>query len=303
MRQHFKSSMSRRRASKPEVAKATVIKGIKKNPEWRIWSENPDKAWAEKWFLIYSPIWPLLFGAWTISGLHLHAGDAGNMAVTFLFSLPNILVPALFCPSPLVWYDTYWFKFLVWIWIFSFVASYFFTEYFFDVLGMIYKFPHLSWNFDSVLVGSGTQVVPMMMYVHAWYFFITYHTCSVIFIRMIRTAPVLRDFGVVSTVFSVVFSAWLFAWGEIYGTTLEAIEEQFAYKDMNWALTWGALCYSCYFISSFPMVFNLDETPNERWTLTKTIENSLAASMMAFILLDVVCQFVVTDWKYKNVQN
>jgi cycloeucalenol cycloisomerase len=106
--------------------------------QWRVFSSNPDKAWAEKVFLAYSPVWPVLFGAWCISGLHLQAGDAGNLGVTLLIALPDVLIPMLFCPSHarMPWWQTYWFKYLVWIAIFTFVASYFWTEYFFDVLGM-----------------------------------------------------------------------------------------------------------------------------------------------------------------------
>jgi len=263
----------------------------------QVWSENPDKAWAERWFLAYSPVWPALFGMWCMSGWHLLVGDLGNLAVTLLIASPNVVVPALFCPSKMPWYQTYWFKFSLWIWIFSFMASYFFTEYFFDVLGMVYKFPHLTWNLDAVLLGAGKQVVPVMMYFHAWYFFITYHTCSVIFIRMIRTAPGFRDWPLLANVFSIAFSACLFAGGEIFGTTLEAIKDQFTYQNMDWALTWGTLCYSCYFIASFPMVFPMDETKTTSWSLERTIESSLAASMLAFLLLDIVAQFVITDWK------
>ena len=35
----------------------------------------------------------------------------------------------------------------------------------------------------------------------------------------------------------------------------------------------------------------------KRWSLGKTVESALAASMLAFVLLDVVCQFVITGWK------
>ena len=131
-------------------------------PRWL--SANPDKAWAERFFLYYSAVWPLLFGAWTQSGVHLQFGDVGNLAVTLTIASPNVLVPWAFAPplygddtgKTLVhWSERYWFKFNVWIAVFVFVASYFWTEYFFDVLRMTYNFPHLEWNLDSVLLGSG----------------------------------------------------------------------------------------------------------------------------------------------------
>ena len=83
---------------------------------------------------------------------------------------------------------------------------------------------------------------------------------------------------------------------------MDAIKEQFSYDDMNWALSKGALCYSCYFIASFPLVYWLDEpvsppehpidlarshrigrsilpVDNERWSVAKTVENALAAGI------------------------
>jgi len=113
--------------------------------------------------------------------------------------------------------------------IFAFVASYFFTEYFFDVLGMKYQFPHLRWNLDSVLVGSGAQRVPLMMYLHGTYFFITYHTCSVIVMRMARTSPWARRLPFhLGDALATFAAALFFAAGEIFFTTLDAIKDQFA---------------------------------------------------------------------------
>ena len=263
-------------------------------------SANGDKAWAEKWFLAYSAVWPLLFGGWTQSGLHLLAGDTGNLAVTLAIASPNVLVPWLFRPM-----GSYWFKFNVWIAVFVFVASYFWTEYFFDVLGMNYNFPHLAWNFDSVLVGTGRQRVPVMMYFHAHYFFVTYHTLSVIVIRFLRQAMsrCVPDSSVGLPLLAVEVAAFagtavFFAYMEIYFTTMDAIKEQFNYVDLDWALSWGVALYSCYFVCSFPMVYWLDELPGveHSWSMRRVVESALSAGMMGFILLDIVAQFVIVDW-------
>lgn len=262
-----------------------------------IWSSNPEKARAERFFAAYSLVWPVLFGGWAASGWHLKAGDAGNMLVTLLIGAPNVLYPLWsgMTPPGRSHVESYWFKFLLWLGIFSFVASYFWTEYFFDVLGMKYHFPHLEWNLDSVLVGSGRQRVPLMMYVHGWYFFVTYHTYAIICIRLARTHPLLRPYKRLGPAIATFGSAFFFAAGEIYFTTLEAIKDQFAYRDMDWALTWGALGYSCYFLASFPLLQGMDE--EKRWTLAKTMENSLAAGMLGFILLDLTCWFLVSGWR------
>ena len=169
--------------------------------ELSLWlSSNPEKAWAEWFFLRYSLVWPLLFGGWCASGLHLLVGDAGNLLVTVAIGSPNVLGPLFLSPTALApanadgngsdvtprLRERYWFKFNLWIAVFTFVASYFWTEYFFDVLKMNYNFPHLRLNLDAVLLGSGRQRVPLMMYFHAHYFFITYHTASIVTIRRAR---------------------------------------------------------------------------------------------------------------------
>lgn len=152
--------------SKPnggDVGSSNLELDVKSRPltevgPWRFFSENPDKAWAEKVFLGYSPIWPILFFSWCKSGLYLQVGDETNLFVTLLIASPNVVIPLLFGPKGTSSIsEQYWFKFLVWMWIYSFVASYFFSEYFFDVLKMVYAFDHLKWNLDSVLVGSGKQ--------------------------------------------------------------------------------------------------------------------------------------------------
>jgi hypothetical protein len=102
-------------------------------------------------------------------------------------------------------------------------------------------------------------------------------------------------------VLTVAGTAWLCAWGEIYGTTMEAIKEQFEYSNLHWALKWGAMLYSCYFIASLPIVYGLDEEVTYggkgRWSMQRVVQSSLAAGMVGFILLDLAIQFVVTDWQ------
>lgn len=257
-----------------------------------IFSQNEEKAAAEKFYLLYSAVWPLLFFSWCKVGYFRQLGDFGNTFVSILIGSPFILYPLQTTNTKVL--ESYWFKFSVWIGIYSFVASYFFSEYFFDVLGMVYKMPNLSVNFDSVLVGyhEPRQVVPLMMYVHCWYFFMTYHSASIVFIRVITSV-----FGENMWPVALVFTAWLFSAGEIYFTTLKAIEDVFTYRDIEYALTIGSTVYSCYFVSSFYFLYWMDEHKVKRWSLEKTVESALASSMLSFILLDLVSQFVVTGWQ------
>eukprot|EP00924_Labyrinthula_sp_SR-Ha-C_P011098 snap_masked-scaffold_51-processed-gene-1.52-mRNA-1 protein AED:0.04 eAED:0.04 QI:0/-1/0/1/-1/1/1/0/298 len=270
---------------------------------FQIFSSNPEKAWNEKFFLFYSLIWPILYGGLVVTRFHLKLGDVGNLVAAVSFGCPNILIPYICLPSnlkPAKFFHSYCFKFNLWIFIFTFVASYFFTEYFFDILGMVYNFPHLTWVLDSALVGSGEQVVPIIMYIHAWYFFVTYHTASVVLIRIFTSTFVSssNNFqGIFFWFFACALTAILFSVGEIYFTTVESIKNLFYYKDLDFALKYGSWGYACYFISSFPMVFWLDEDPAHKWSILKTIESSLAASMQSFILLDLVTKYVLLPLK------
>ena len=120
----------------------------------------------------------------------------------------------------------------------------------------------------------------------------TYHVAGGIFVRTLKHYIQVRA---LEPVFFII-AAWIFAWGEIYGTTFEQIQENFHYEDMDFALSNGALFYSCYFIVSFPMVFFLDETKDNRWTVKETLLSAFATGMIGMILLDIVCQYIIVGW-------
>ena len=158
-------------------------------PRW--FSENPSKAWGEKFFLIYSPIWMTMMGLVMGLGVTARVGEWGFLAIGVAVALPLVAVPALIRDEKPIrrrWYQTYWFKANLYIAIFNFAANYFGTEYFFDILGMVYDYPMIELTLDATLVGSGEQRVPVIMYLLTQAYFITYHTTAVIVLRRIRTS-------------------------------------------------------------------------------------------------------------------
>jgi len=259
----------------------------------RWFSSNPSKAWGEKFFLAYSPFWMIGMGMLMRTGTSARWGDVQlNLAILAILA-PAVVVPAIIRDERALgrpWYRTYWFKFNLWIAIFSAIGSYFGTEYFFDVLGMVYNYPQLRWNLDSVLLGSGTQVVPLIMYGTAHYYFLTYHTCSVILMRRFRTSSL--NVSPLLWPLVVVVTAYGFAWAETYFMTDQSLAEQFYYRDLPRMLRWGSLCYACYFFVSFPMVYRLDEGEAENWPLSKVCIDALAAGMLVLLLLDTVTRMV-----------
>lgn len=244
-------------------------------------SRNPSKAWGEKFFLLYTPFWIAGMAALMKSGAGARWGDLALNAATLGLLAPALLVPALLRRER----RPYWLKFNLWIAIFSGIGSYFGSEYFFDVLGMRYDYPHLRWTLDSALLGSGRQSVPLIMYWSAHYYFLSYHTLAVIALRRIPAA--LRPLAVLPLGYS-------FAWTETFFMTDSSIAGQFGYQDLARMLRYGSLVYACYFVVSFPMVYRLDEGPGDDWGYGRTALDALAAGMLVLLLLDVVTHAIGT---------
>ena len=106
---------------------------------------NPAKRWAELFFLAYSPTWIV----WCLCILvpfkiYESLGKWGYMSLGLAAALPCALLPLALQPAserakPLA--QRYWVKANAWIAVFSFVGNYFWTHYFYRVLGASYTFP------------------------------------------------------------------------------------------------------------------------------------------------------------------
>ncbi len=253
----------------------------------RWFSENPSKAWAEKFFVAYSPLWMSFIGLLMALGVTQRIGEWGFLTIGLAVALPLVVVPALIRderPIGRPWYRTYWFKANVYIGIFNFAANYFGTEYFFDVLGMVYDYPMIALNLDSKLVGSGEQRVPVVMYLLTQAYFMTYHTSAVVVLRRIRTSRL--PIGAVLWPVLLLGVAYFWAWMETKAMANPWIESQFYYRDMERMLSYGSLFYALYFIPSFPIFYQLDESADTSWSLRLTVAAALSASMLMMFLLD-----------------
>lgn len=259
-------------------------------PHW--FSENPDKAWAEKWFLIYSPIWMTVMGLVMLLAIDEKLGDVGFIVLGSAIALPFLIVPALKSPEneKNSWYGTYWFKANTYMFVFGFFGNYFGSEYFFDVLGMVYSYPGISWNMDAALLGSGTQVVPLLMYLLTHAYFMTYHSTAVVVLRRIRTS------GINGMVFlfpvAVFIIGYFWAWMETKAMANPLIAESFYYEKMDVMLAYGSAFYAIYFISSFPIYYFIDETKEKIWSLPQVVAGGLSASMLTFYGLDFATHWV-----------
>ncbi|MFT5041002.1 MAG: cycloeucalenol cycloisomerase [Hyphomicrobiaceae bacterium] len=257
-------------------------------------SKNPSKAWAEKFFLAYLPIFFLINAVKQAAGW-VDVGNVAHLAQNVGMLVPLYLYPSLFRDETSLgraWYQTYWFKFNVWMFLFTFAGAYFFTEYFFDVLGMVYDFSYLTLYFDSALVGSGEHNVPWGMYCNAAAFFVVYHNAAIVLMRRARTTAWGR--ATLPTVAIVVGTAWVFAWAENQMIIGAVAEPSFYFRDLSVMLRHGAVIYACYFLVSFPMAYRIDENTDECWPLSRICIDALATSMMVFYLLDFYTSVIGT---------
>src|SRR3989338_4243148 len=145
----------------------------------RFFSENESKAWAEKFFLIYGPIWMLYFCFLIYYEIYENASKFGWTMFGVTMAVPCVAYPLMFpgkADTKLPIYERYWFKANLWVFIFSFVGNYFWTHYFFNLLGARYTLEAYSIN-----------EVPYLMFLCTQAYFTFYFTFSNVLLRMINT--------------------------------------------------------------------------------------------------------------------
>jgi cycloeucalenol cycloisomerase len=258
----------------------------------RWFSENPGKAWAEKWFLAYSPIWMSIMGIVMLSGVDEHLNDIGYILLGLMIASPLVVVPALKSPENphTIWYQSYWFKANVYIFSFSLFGNYIGSEYFFDVLGMVYQYPSITWNLDSALVGTGEQRVPILMYLLTQAYFITYHASACVVLRRIKTSRLPAMMILFPVMVFIIGYFW--AWMETKAMANPLIAESFYYEKMDLMLAYGSAIYAIYFIASFPIYYFIDEQKAKPWSLLTTISASCTASMLTLYGLDITAHWI-----------
>jgi cycloeucalenol cycloisomerase len=266
-------------------------------------SRNPDKAWAEKFFLTFVPVFFLYNGVIQSTGW-LDTNDFWHIVQNLGMWIPYcVLLPAwLRRNSGVAWHESYWFKFNLYMFVFVFFVTYFHTEYFFDVLGLRYRFDDVSLYFDSAMVGPDEATaagdykkVPPGMYLNAVAFFVVYHAIAIVCMRRVRSMTL--GWGTAARraawIVIVAVSALFFAWAETRLYITQSASTNVWYVDLEAMLTWGSVFYSMYFLVSFPNVFRMDEEVSEpRWTLSRTCLEAFATGGISLLLLDLWAGFL-----------
>lgn len=157
-----------------------------------------------------------------------------------------------------------------------YVGSYFFTHYFYSLLGVRYSVPVDGWELNGV---------PICMYLLAHPYFVSYHVLASIALRRARASY--GPMGELAAVPALsYFTAVLETW------SIEAFPH-YNYPDRDAMLKLGSLFYALFFVVSYPMYARIDgaatammpTTP--RWGLWRTVCHGLATSMLIFIGMDL----------------
>lgn len=256
-------------------------------------SSNPDKAWVEKFFLVYSPLWMMQMGVVMFMGWDKSLTDGLLLLQCTITALPAILVPALMHKkhSDKPWYESYWFKANLYLFIFGFFGNYFGSEYFFDVLGMVYNYPNATTNLDASLLGSGEQKVPLIMYLLTHVYFMTYHSSANIVLRRLRNLDLPLTTWLLFPIF-VFGIGYFWAFMETTAMANPLMASSFYYEKMDLMLKYGSAIYATYFIASFPIYYFIDENREKPWSLLQTVAAGLSASMLTFYMLDAASHLI-----------
>jgi cycloeucalenol cycloisomerase len=269
----------------------------------RWFSANPDKAWGEKFFLVFIPVF-LAYNAVVQQAGWLDAGTFWHVAQNLLMWVPYCLVLPFWLRrnSGVPWQESYWFKFNLYMAVWIFFATYYHTEYFFELLGLRYRFPEVGLYFDSALVGpdeagaaAAWKKVPLGMYFNSVAFFIVYHTAAVVCMRRVRGLTLAWSATLRRMAWAVIVlaTALFFAWAETYLYITDEASANVWYVDVPAMLRWGSIFYAMYFVVSFPNVFRLDETIElPRWTLARTVIEACFVALVSMTMLDLWANFL-----------
>jgi cycloeucalenol cycloisomerase len=217
---------------------------------------NPAKRWTERFVLAYSIVWVAAVVTVMATGAFTHWGDWGHMALGVGLAAPLWIAP-FFAPDG----GAYFWRFNLWIGLFSLLQVYFGSALFFDVLHMEYHFP-VTWIVNRT---------PLFLYPMTIAYFSTYYAVMTLLWREISTrAPSLRWPALLLLGYAVAFA-------ETGGMANQWLRDYFSYRDKWFVLIWGSAVYGSIFVLSMPFVFRMDERMPWRKILGEVLAVNMAS--------------------------
>ena len=165
----------------------------------------------------------------------------------------------------------------------AWIANYFWTHYFYTILGASYTFN--AYKFNNV---------PLCLYFMSHAYFLFYHTISSYIIRYCIN----KQYSLIIRCSIIILLGYFLAFMEAW--TLENFP-YYQQIDIENMYLYGSAFYTLYFIISFPMYYYLDE--NKIWTLFDTIINSLACCMLITQALDLWRLYIGPIYNDNDVDN
>jgi cycloeucalenol cycloisomerase len=228
----------------------------------------------------------------------VNVNDFWGTVTTLITWLPYLVFLPAFLRrnSGIPWYQSYWFKLNVYMVVWVFFASYFHSVWFFKYLGMRYDFPFQFLDFQCLACGTDQetaranwQAVPLSRYLDTMGFFTVYHTYSVVVMRRVKNMTLgLPPLGQKTAWWVIVaVAAFFFAWAETFGYIQAPVNHISWYLDRPMMLRVGSTLYALLFLVSFPNIFNLDETVDEKWSIKRCIVEAGFVSMLTLFLIDI----------------
>jgi cycloeucalenol cycloisomerase len=227
--------------------------------------QNPAKREFEQWALGYTVCWIGIFAVVIVTQAYEKFTEFSYLYLCVGLALPLLLQPIVFplrTERSLPLFQRYSFKANVWIFIFSFIGNYWYTHYFYSVLKAKYTFPSHRLN-----------DVPIALFFATHFYFVTYHTFSNVFLRMVETRyqrNLLR-----CVLFWVTILAFSYFTAFMETLTISSFP-YYSFADRFMAYTLGSAFYGIYFIVSFPVFYRLDEkdaTVSDSSAYSKALES------------------------------
>eukprot|EP01095_Lingulamoeba_sp_RSL-Kostka_P004832 TRINITY_DN16058_c0_g1_i2.p1 TRINITY_DN16058_c0_g1~~TRINITY_DN16058_c0_g1_i2.p1 ORF type:complete len:280 (+),score=38.39 TRINITY_DN16058_c0_g1_i2:33-842(+) len=248
-------------------------------------STNQNKRLTEYYFLIFSSVWIIVFGTVVVTEIYKDFNDLEYLLLGCFIAFPYFLIPLFFpfkIDKSIPIYNRYWFKANVWIAIFGFIGNYFWTHYFYKVLGSSYSFP------VTIMLNE----VPFFLYLITHGYFCFYFTFSTIVLRKFWSTLRIQNM-ILNFALSAIFIFFLSVFTAFMETFTISNVPYYSHDDKFMMYTIGSVFYAIYFIIGFPMFYRVDEDPKNNFTLFQSAIESFASCMIVFTLLDLWRLFLV----------
>ena len=216
-------------------------------------SENPEKRKGEIFFWKWNVCWLVFFAGIVITSAYEHFGAWSYLNTGLIICIPPVFGPLLFPQlsgeQNTKWYDRYTTKANIWIVVYAFIGNYYWTHYFYKVLGC-----------DYTLETFRINDVPICMFLITIGYFHFYHGLSSILLRKLWRSEMMKN---KSTVTQYIIVSLFIGIGSYFTAILEAGTiasfPYYTYPDTKAMFLIGSVFYAIYFLGSFPSFLRLDE--------------------------------------------